>query len=295
MKGDMILSTLKIILSLAGGLFLFTFMLLVRNTYLPRYQYTILPSQYGMTYEEVDFLSSDKKRLRGWLIIKDKKSSLIILCHGLGTNKSDLMHFAHFLYQADFNIFMFDFRGHGESSGKATSFGYWEQRDLKGAIEYLNNRDDLPNADYGVFGISMGGSVAILVAAKDTSIKAVAVDSPYADLEESIARHLKLMYHLPRFPLANFTILAYRLRFLTNSKEISPLRVINKISPRAVFLINGAEDMRMLASAVRKLYRKAEEHKELWLVPNAAHLESYAVAGKEYEEKLVNFFNSYLR
>ncbi len=295
MKGDMVLVILKTIAGLAVGLFLFTFMLLLRNTYLPRYQYSILPSDYGMVYEEVDFLSSDEKKLKGWLIVKDKRNPLIILCHGLGTNKSDLMGFAHFLYRAGYNLFMFDFRGHGESEGRTTSFGYWEQRDLKGAIEYLNNRGDLPNANYGVFGISMGGAVAILVAAKESLIKAVAVDSPYIDLEESIARHLKLMYYFPRFPLANFTIFAYRLRFLTNSRNISPLRVINKISPRAIFLINGENDNRMLASAILKLYKEAEEPRQLWLVPQAGHLESYAVAGKKYEEKLVNFFNSHLR
>lgn len=295
------MATLKIIFSLSLGVFLFALLLLIRNTYLPRYQYTVLPSQYGMAYEEVDFLSSDKKRLKGWLItarsqvVKDKRNPVIILCHGLGANKSDLTEFAHFLNLAGFNIFLFDFRGHGESGGKATSFGYWEQRDLKGAIDYLKGRGDLSNANYGLFGISMGGSVAILVAAGDTSIKAVAADSPYTDLDNSIVRHLKLMYHFPRFPLANFTILAYRLRFLTNSQNISPLRAISRISPRAIFLINGAQDPRMPASLVSGLYNKAGEPKELWLVPDAGHMQSYAIAGKEYKKRLINFFNSYLR
>lgn len=295
MKWRMILAMLKIVFSFSAGIFLFTFTLLLRNTYLPRYPYTVLPSDYGMAYEEVDFLSSDKKKLKGWLIVKDKRNPLLILCHGLGANKSDLIEFAHFLNLADFNLFMFDFRGHGESEGRTTSFGYWEQRDLKGAIEYLKERGDLSNTNYGLFGISMGGSVAILMAAKDTSIKAVAVDSPYIDLEESITRHLKLIYHLPRFPLANFAIFAYRLRFLTNSKNISPLRVVNKISPRAIFVINGAEDTRMLASAASRLYKEAKDPKKLWLVPHAGHLESYAVSGKEYEKKLIDFFNFYLR
>ena len=103
------------------------------------------------------------------------------------------------------------------------------------------------------------------------------------------------MYHFPRFPLANFTILAYRLRFLTNIQDISPLRAISKLSPRAIFLINGAQDPRMPASVASGLYNKAGEPKELWLAPGAGHMQSYAIAGKEYEKRLINFFNSYLR
>jgi len=68
------------------------------------------------------------------------------------------------------------------------------KRDLEGAVDYLNGRDDLSNKDYGIFGISMGGAVGVVVASEREEIKAVVVDSIYPDLKESIRRHIALMY-----------------------------------------------------------------------------------------------------
>jgi len=74
------------------------------------------------------FFSSDGLILKGWIIQKDKSLVTIIFCHGLGMNKSDLLSLAKSIYDAGFNLFLFDFRGHGDSSGSTTSFGYLEER-----------------------------------------------------------------------------------------------------------------------------------------------------------------------
>jgi len=289
------LTALKIIIFIPLCVFLFCFVLLVRNTFLSRYPDVTHPSTYGMPCKEIDFSSTDGMRLKGWLIIKDKNQPVIILCHGLGTNKSDVIEFANFLYQADYNVFIFDFRAHGESEGTVNSFGYREQKDLEGAIKELSERGDIAAGNYGVFGISMGAAVAIMVGERNPRIKAIVVDSPYLSLEKSITDHAKFLYNFPKFPIADFSILAYRLRFWINSKTISPLKAIGQISPRPVLIINGADDPRMPASDAKKLYEAAKEPKQLWLVPEAGHLESYSAAGNEYKRRVVDFFNRYLR
>ena len=289
------ITALKIIVAIPLFLFIFCFVLLVRNTFLPRYPYAVSPSAYGMPCKEIDFLSTDGKWLKGCLILKDRRQPTVILLHGLGTNKSDVIEFANFLYQADYNVFIFDFRAHGESEGMVSSFGYREQRDLEGAIKELSERSDITAGNYGVFGISMGAAVAIMVGERNPQIKAIVVDSPYLNLEKSISDHAKFLYHFPKFPIATFSILAYRLRFWVNSKSISPLKAIGQISPRPVFIINGEDDPRMLASDAKKLYEAAKEPKQLWLVPGAGHLEGYSVAGNEYKRRVVDFFNQYLK
>ncbi|MBI4437291.1 MAG: alpha/beta fold hydrolase [Candidatus Omnitrophica bacterium] len=277
------------------GCFLFTFVLLVRNTFLPRYPYEVSLKEIGLTGEEVRFRSRDGLWLSGTLLLAGWNDPWIILCHGVGANRFDLIEMARFLVQeGSFNIFFFDFRAHGKSEGWATSFGYREQRDLLGALDYLESRRGGPQR-YGLYGISMGASVGILVAAEDLRIQALCVDSPFVDLEESIAKHSQLLYPLPRFPFAFLACFSYNLRFLTDVRKISPIKVVHKISPRPLFIMNGGEDDRMLPERARDLYEKASEPKTLWLIPGAGHLEGRAVAEKRYDESVLHFFSSALR
>lgn len=286
---------LKILIAVPLGLFLFVFILLLRNTYLPRYSLSTTPKDYNIPYQDISFKTRDGFLIKGWLIIKDKENPVIILLHGLGANKSDVLDFAQFLYSASFNILMFDFRAHGESRGMVTSFGLLEERDLDGAIEYLESNPLLKDKAIGLFGISMGGAIAIVASSTHPEIKAIVVDSPYVDLDESIITHTKMILPLPGNFLGRLAVMAYRLRFLKDSSKFSPLKSISRISPRAILIINGGEDDRMRPEDAKRLYDAAGEPKELWLVEGAGHLEGYSYDPGEYEKRVVVFFRKYLK
>jgi fermentation-respiration switch protein FrsA (DUF1100 family) len=288
------LNIIKIILIGFFGLFFFIFSVLMRNSSLTHLPNTVTPEAYGISYESVNFRTPDNVMLSGWLMIKDSNNPMVVICHGLGANRADVLDFAYIFYKAGYNIFMFDFRGHGESQGWYTSFGYLEQRDLEGAIQYLKERPDIRIDQIGVFGISMGGSVAILTAAQNSIIKAVVADSPYIDLDRSIIEHAKYLLHIPVRFLGDLAVMAYRIRFLTDSSKVSPIKAISKISPRAVFIINGAKDTRMHAMDAQKLFDAASEPKELWLVKSAGHLECFSLAGEEYQRRIIEFFQKHL-
>lgn len=277
------------------GCFVFVFILLLRNVFLPRYPYEVSLRDMGLSGEEVSFQSRDGVELSGTLLLTGQNDPLIIFCHGVGANRYDLIESARALYEkGSFNIFLFDFRAHGKSGGHLTSFGLHEQKDLLGALDYLDTRKDLV-PHYGLYGVSMGGSVGILVAAEDPRIRALCVDSPFVDLKESITSHIERLYSLPRFPFATFAHLAYTLLFLTNIRDVSPVRVVHKISPRPLFVINGAEDDRMTPQQAKRLYEKASEPKQMWLVPGAAHLEGRIAAEDQYDVSLLTFFATALR
>lgn len=221
----------------------------------------------------------------------DPERPWIILCHGLGTNRADLLEIAAGLYQAGFNLFLMDFRGHGESAGRFTSFGWREQRDLEGALAFLGGQPDIPPRPYGIYGISMGASVAMMVAARDERLGAVAVDSPYTELRTSIKRHLKLMLPiLPWAPFGWFCEITYRLWFGAWPAEVSPQARIASLAPRPLLIIQGDQDVRMLPEEARQLHAAAGEPKELWVISGAGHLEGYAVDPERYIGRLSDFF-----
>ena len=198
-------------------------LLFLRNTLLPRAPILQTPEQFGLPADPVEFEASDGLRLQGWKITGDPDRPWIILCHGLGTNRADLLDIAAGLHAAGFSLLLFDFRGHGNSAGRMTSFGWTEQQDLEGALALLSRQAEIPTTPYGVYGISMGGSVALLVAARDERIGAVAVDSPYTSLQETLDRHLTLLYPwAPRVPFLWFVLATYRMRYGVWPASVSP-------------------------------------------------------------------------
>jgi len=263
----------------------------LRQTILPRLPIFRTPDQLGCPYEAVQFQASDGVRLAAWLIRADPERPWIILCHGLGANRADLLDMAAGLYRANFNLLLMDFRGHGESRGRMSSFGWREQRDLEGALAFLGQQPDIPARPYGFYGISMGGSVGLMVAARDERLGAVAADSPFTDLRTSISQHLKLMFPwLPRMPFGWFCEVTYRLWFGAWPAQFSPLAAAPALSPRPLLLIQSAGDVRVPLEGARQIHQAAGEPKELWVIPVADHLAGYSHDPEAYITRLATFF-----
>ena len=269
--------------------------LFLRNTILPKVPISQTPADFGLTAQTVRFRAADGVLLEGWKILVDASRPWILLCHGVGSNRADLLDVAAGLRDARFNLFLFDFRGHGGSTGRTTSFGWREQRDLEGALAFLGRQAEIPARAYGIYGISMGAAVALMVAARDERLGAVAVDSPYQSLEASLRRHMVLWYPaVPRVPLLWFVLATYRMRFGVWPSRVSPLRAIAQIAPRPVLLIQGSRDKRVAPEEARRLHAGAGTPKELWIVEGADHLGGFAQDPKAYQSRLESFFNSSL-
>lgn len=269
--------------------------LFLRNTFLPRLPVTVSPELLSLPSETVRFYSTDGIPLEGWKIPADPGRPWLILCHGVGSNRADLLEIAKGLHAAGFNLFLFDFRAHGGSVGRVTSFGYREQRDLEGALAFLGSQPDVPAKPYGVYGISMGGAVALMVAANDERLGAVAADSPYPSLEDTLGRHLTLLYPVPRVPFVWFVLATYRMRFGVWPRDVSPQESAAKLSPRALLLIHGADDPRMPVGGTEQMFATASEPKELWVIDGAGHLEGYGIAPQAYLDRLVRFFQAHVK
>ncbi len=271
-------------------------LLFLRTTILPRWPLSQAPDRWDLPSDTVRFHATDGLSLEGWKIYGEPNSPWIILCHGVGSNRADLLEIAAGLHEASFNLLLFDFRGHGASAGRVTSFGWREQRDVEGALAFLGQQPEVPARPYGVYGISMGGSVALMVAGRDERVGAVAVDSPYTNLAESIGIHLRLMYpFLPTIPFRWFILTVYRLRFGVWPSQVSPEERGRGLQGRPLLLIQGAQDRRAPLEGARKILANAAQPKDLWVVQGASHLESYGDNPPAYLSRLIRFFQSSLK
>lgn len=254
----------------------------------PLYSRIPTPANAGIYYEDVKFKSSDGLTLKGWYVPSLTGKATIILCHGFGTNKSDLIDFVALFNRNDFNTFLFDFRGHGGSEGKC-SLGFFEVRDIEGAVNWLKTQKHQTTI-IGAFGISMGAAAIFMAAGKIPEIKAVAGDSIFSSFEGMVTHSTKLFYHLPKYPLSYLIVRFCEWRLKFKAKDFEVADYINKIAPKPILLIHGEEDRRIPLSETECIYQAAKIPKEIWIVPGADHLESYSFYPKEYEDRIIEYF-----
>lgn len=259
----------------------------------PRWPEKTTPADFGLEYESITFKSTGGLELKGWFIpTAEKNQPTVIVCHGYPASKSNILSWGAFLHEK-YNLFYFDFRAHGESAGKYTTFGYLEKNDLKGAVEYLKTRDDIAQNELGVMGFSMGGVVGLMTAPERDEVKAVVSDSAYASLDKMV-EVVYGRYGFLKPPFVMMTKIFGRLLLGIDTAKISPQESVKGLNKPAL-IIHGQDDRVILPENADLIYNNiASSTKELWFVPQADHGETGFVQKTEYERRVFEFLDKYL-
>ena len=218
----------------------------------------------------------------------------IVLSHGYGGGQDEMLPYANFLHRAGYSVFTYDMRNRGGSGGDAITLGALEQEDLLSVVDYLAARPDVDPERIGAFGGSLGASTSILAAARDQRIKAVVADGPFADVASVVDTGFTAYIGLPAFPFSPVTVRIAEWRTGQRVADVRPVAVVGRISPRALLLIHGREDVALPPVNSERLYAAAGEPKELWLVPGTGHSGARGVDRTEYERRVIAFFRRYL-
>ena len=265
--------------------------------------------------EPVDFRAFDGHRLRGMMILGNPARGprgTIVFAHEFKSDAQSCARYVKPLIEAGYDVFSFDFRGHGQSSDED---GYcprqWpsdrEVDDMLGAIAYVE--DHLETAgrppDIGLFGISRGAGAAILAAETVSSVKAIVTDGAFSSdstLEYLMKRWAKIFAKVrvvyENHPPAFWRFLRWRLfrvcsrRFHCNYPSVR--KALAKLDGAAVFMIHGEKDSWIPVSQTQMLYDYASEPKYIWIVPGATHNQSVVVQPDEYAANTLQFFNRHL-
>lgn len=250
--------------------------------------------KYKLHPENIFFQSSDGLKLAG-SFISGTNGATVILLHGYGRSKEQMLPQASFLQAAGFNVLIFDFRASGGSEGKFITFGQTEQADLAGAVEYLKSRGDIDMGKVGLFGFSMGGAVALMKSGGLPEIRAIAINSTFAHFKSVIWQNFRTYFKgLPFFPMGWVVLWIMKFRTGINYANINPITYVQQLKARPLMIMHGAHDKRIPVKDAVELYQAAPWMKEFWLVREAEHSDLYAVTKEQYEEKMVGFFGRYL-
>lgn len=265
-------------------------------THPPRKRIKGTPAQFGATYEEVVFPSLDGTMLAGWFIPARSEApsaparGVVILCHGMMANRGEALPWAERLWTEGFALLLFDFRAMGHSEGELCTAGYHEQQDLRGAVKYLEARPDMAAVPMGVFGFSMGGATAILAAADEERIQAVATHGAFATLPSAITQRCRRHFG-PLAPVVSWGACLLATRWFPVSPAlVSPVSAVSRLTPRPLMLIHGSRDRVVNPADAHALHDAAGHPKVLQVLPRSGHRRIHKSLRNETRESVVRFF-----
>ena len=215
------------------ALSLLSFWLAVRP---PRIAIPLSPADFGLKVEPVTITADDGVKLAAWLLPRAGAPAIVLL-HGYPAEKADLLPIAAGLAPR-FTVLLLDQRYFGQSGGGATTLGLRERADLRRAIDFLAARGF---HEVGVFGLSLGGAVALLAAAEDPRIRAVAAYAPFADLR-SLGYQLYGWLWLLKYPFVGLLRGWSLLFFGHDLTALSPERAAAAISVPVLLVASRQDD-----------------------------------------------------
>lgn len=257
----------------------------------PRQELTVIPEQFLLPYQNVQFLSKpDQLPLKGWWIPSSSPHrKAIIFAHGYGDNRSSIkatLPLAKQLHEKGFATLLFDFRNSGQSGGNFTTVGIEEKEDLASAIDFVKSKG---YHQIGLIGFSMGASTAIETVATRKDISAMVVDSPFADLKSYLEQNLPKWSGLPAF----FTPLILKTAELLGFQfqQVQPIEKIGKIKNVPVFFIHTKKDPKIpYIESLQLLQAYPQKQTVYWWTPGTDHVDSFHTAPKAYLQRVTSFF-----
>lgn len=246
------------------------------------------PADVGLGgVQDVSYLSHDGLTLRAWYL-PPRNGVVIILLPGAGGAREGMLRQGAILARHGYGLLMTELRSCAHPEGQST-LGYRESEDLAEAVTWVRRQPGV--AHVGVLGYSLGGVTAILGAAQDERIEAVVAEGGFYDLTADITNKGG------DDPLWNALIYQGILLFFRREtgiapRNVSPISVIDRISPRPLLLIYG--ELEAGETHPQEQLARAEEPKDLWIVPGCGHGGYLDAASEEWEERVVTFFEGAL-
>lgn len=244
------------------------------------------PADWDAAYEDVEFTGAGGITLRGWYT-PSQNGAAVVLLHGHSGNRLAVAYHAEALARAGFGVLMFDLRAHGSSGGRRFVRGVEAVDDVLAAVAFVSRRPDITKG-VGIFGVSVGGMLAIQAAARNITIRAVAVDGSTVGTIDDLPPPANAFDRFWRYPLERYYQAA--IEWFSRSKRPPANTVaLSRLARRPILFISagGGFERRM----TQLLYNAAAHPKQLWEIPTATHANGWAAEPELYARTLVGFFD----
>ncbi len=263
-------SIVGVVASIAVGYLLVMTVILILQSklfYYPKNDIWATPEDMGLTYENVMFSTEDDIALNGWFVPSEQAKLTVLFFHGNAGNISDRLQTLQLLNELGLNVFIFDYRGYGQSEGRPSEQGTYE--DGLAAWNYLTAERGIADSSIVIMGRSLGGSIASWVSARQRPAAAV-IESTFtsaADIGSDLYPWLPVRW-----------MIKYEYNTIENLKQIqAPLFMAHSRTDQIIPFHHG-----------QKLFEVANEPK-MFVELVGLHGSAYLETGPRYREELQQF------
>ncbi|MBW2519438.1 MAG: alpha/beta hydrolase [Deltaproteobacteria bacterium] len=233
-----------------------------RYLYFPDTKIQITPESAKIYFEDVIFQSLDGLQLHGWFVPGQPKRPVVLFCHGNAGNMSNRVPMIRFLNNLGLSVFIFDYRGYGNSKGRVNENGTYD--DARGALRWLLARG-WSTSEMIFLGRSLGAAVALQIAIEKPPARLV-LECPFTSIVEMAQLHYPRLYRL--------------FRGLVRAKysNVSKIKAIR--SP--LLLCHGTDDRIVPCVMGERLYDLAPRPKRLLLAKGGGHSDGDILGNPDY-------------
>lgn len=240
--------------------------------FFPSHKLDATPSDWGLEYEDVQLDAGNGTRLHGWYLPHNASSQVLLFFHGNAGNISHRGDSIKIFHRLGLNVLIIDYRGYGQSQGKPSEQGLYQ--DAAAAWNYLTENRNYDAGNIILFGRSLGGAVAAQLA--------TAVEPGGLILESTMSSaHDFAGYAFPG--LSRVVVLRY---------EFNVSRFLQSVSC-PVLVLHSPDDEIMPFFLGEKVYQSASEPKAFFEL-QGDHNSGFLQSQPAYEQALGNFIAAQL-
>ncbi|MDJ1179111.1 alpha/beta hydrolase [Roseofilum sp. BLCC_M91] len=257
-----------------GSLCWYYWAIQTRLIFFPVEEITRTPADFNLDYEDVWVESVEPGvKLHGWWIPNSASNRVLLYLHGNADNIGTNAYHAGRFYHLGFSVFLFDYRGYGQSQGEfPTEKQVYDDTDT--IWDYLVNERGIAPEQIVVYGHSLGGAIGIELATKHPQISHFIIEGSFTSLRRMGDY---------RYPLLNILPIDLLLQNQFNS-----LAKVPQLKMPTLF-IHGQQDTAVPSFMSEELFAAAPEPKKLWLFPPGDHSTVAPLAGEEYFKTIREF------
>jgi uncharacterized protein len=253
----------------------------------------ICPCVEHVRCRDAEVAAPDGTRLRGWYFESDAPNGgSVILLHGVGDTREGVVALGTVFLRAGYSVLTPDLRGHGQSGGILT-YGAREGQDVHAWADWMPRQTHVARI-YG-FGASLGASELLAALDREPRFRAVIAESAYSSFPgiayERMHRLIPNGLKWVTMPFVDSGMLWVRIHYGVDLRDASATEAVRRTRV-PVLLIHGLADGRTSPDNSRALAAANPRVTQLWMIPAAGHANGWGSAGKEFELRVLRWFDS---
>jgi alpha-beta hydrolase superfamily lysophospholipase len=141
-------------------------------------------------YDTVLLTTANGKKLEAWYMKADSAKGTVILFHGLGSNKGNVLGEAFEFNSFGYNTMLVDMRAHGNSEGIISSIGYKESEEVKLAYDHVLKKGE---KNILLWGMSLGAVIiSKAIWQYDLKPQKIILEMPFDRLQDHIRARARI-------------------------------------------------------------------------------------------------------